>query len=106
MRSVIFIENPPFSFEINPIFGSPYYSMFEFCVMIETLGDDFFKTLATNFPILAGSLETRPDNSDIYLYGQSPSDFLPNPAHFTTGFDRNESISHYPFLQVKHAFDI
>ena len=102
MRSVIFIENPQFSFEINSIFGSPYYSMFEFCVTI----DDFFKTLPTNFPILAGSLETRPDNSDIYLYGQSPSDFLANPAHFTTGFDRNESISHYPFRQVKRAFDI
>ena len=78
----------------------------EYRFMIETLGDDFFKTPATNFPKLAGSLETRPDNSDIYLYGQSPSDFLANPAHFTTGFDRNESISHYPFRQVKRAFDI
>ena len=75
MRSVIFIENVPSGFEINSIFGSPDYSMFEFCVMIETLGDDFFKTLATTFPKLAGNLETHPENSDIYSCGQSPSRF-------------------------------
>ena len=38
----------------------------EYRFMIETLGDDFFKTLATNFLKLAGSLETHPDNSDLF----------------------------------------